>query len=98
MSELSAAIATEIDPPSEPKPSKRSKRNPNAKKRGPARPYRKISDETLTGRIKRLTDRIERAKKQHESARSLITKYSHERLYRDKDAIEGAGEPKEAQA
>ena len=92
MSELSAAIASEIDPPAAPKLSKRSKRDPNAKKRGPARPYKKITDETLATRIKRLTDRMERAKKQHESARNLVTKYSHERLYRDKDAIEGVNE------
>lgn len=91
MSELIAAIASEIDPPAPPKQSKRSKRNPSAKKRGPARPYKKIPDETLSARIKRLTERMERAKKQHETARALVTKYSHERLYRDKDAIEEGG-------
>ena len=89
MNELSVAIASEINPPPEPKRAKKP-RNPSAPKRGPARPYRKITDETLAQRIERLSKRIERSKKQHEAARGLLTKYSHERMYRDKEAIQSA--------
>lgn len=88
MSEITVAIASEINPPPEPKKSKKA-RPSSGKKRGPARPYRKITDDILAQRIKRLSERLERSKKQHDSARALLTKYSHERLYRDKDAIQG---------
>ena len=93
MADIAASIVSEIEPPPEGK--KRKKNPPMNKmvpKRGPARPYRKIPEDVLSARLKRLTDRIDKIKKQHESVRVLLTKYSHERFYRDKDAIKNAQE------
>jgi hypothetical protein len=93
MSEIAACLVSEIEPPPEGK--QRKKQPPQNKmvpKRGPPRPYRKIPEEVLTTRLKRLTDRIDKIKKQHESTRVLLTRYSHERYYRDKEAIKNAQE------
>ena len=90
MSDIAAAIAPEIVPPA-PTRKPRVKRN-NAdptirKKRGPPRPYRKIPENVLTKRIERLTKRMERVKRQHESTRVLLTKYAHEKFYREKEIL-----------
>jgi hypothetical protein len=82
MSEIAVAITTEIEPLSP----KRPKRGVHRKK-GVARPYRRVPEDVLAVRIDRLTERLERVRKQHESTRTLLTKYAHERHYREKDAI-----------
>jgi hypothetical protein len=84
MSTVTSAIASELIPPSDPLPKERTK------KRGPARPYKKLNEEVLSARILRLTTRIERVKRQHETTRILLTKYAHERFYRDKEALQAA--------
>jgi hypothetical protein len=88
MSAVTSAIASELIPPAE--PSIKQSAKDRSKKRGPARPYRKLNEEVLSARILRLTTRIERVKRQHESTRILLTKYAHERFYRDKEALEAA--------
>lgn len=88
MNDVAVAIGTEIDPPVQPK-SRNSRLLPGTlRKKGAARPYRKIAPEVLVERITKLTVRLQRAKKQHETARVLLTKYSHEQFYREKEAIE----------
>lgn len=90
-SDLAIEVSAELEPPPEPK--RRDKKwrkhpRPGAQtKRGPPRPYRKIPEETLNLRIKKLTDRMERVRKQHEDARLILTKYSHEKTYRLREAL-----------
>lgn len=91
MSDIATALAPEISPaPGK----KREARKPTSKrvagtgrKRGPARPYRKVVAEVLHTRIERLTKRIERLRRQHEGTRTLLTKYAHEKYYREREAI-----------
>lgn len=63
-------------------------RNKSGKPRAPPRPYKKITSEVLASRIQRLSLRIEKAKKQHEATRFLLTKYAHERFFREREAVE----------
>lgn len=90
-SDLAVEVSAELEPPPEPK--RRDKKwrkhpRPGAQtKRGPPRPYRRISEETLNLRIKKLTDRMEKVRKQHEDARLILTKYSHEKTYRLREAL-----------
>ena len=86
MSEIAVAMAPELEPPA--KRPRKTKLKPGATPRAPARPYRALPDEVLTSRTARLTARLEKAKKQHETTRLLLTKYAHERFYREKDAIQ----------
>jgi hypothetical protein len=89
MTDMVVAMATAIEPPAPVK--SRNKRKPAAiLRRGPPRPYKKLAAELLETRIKRLTDRLERVKRQHESARLQLTKYAHEQFYRERDAIQNA--------
>lgn len=91
MTDVAVAIGTEIDPPVQPK-SRNSRLLPGTlRKKCLPRPYRKITPEVLAERITKLTTRLQKAKKQHETSRVLLTKYSHERFYRDREAIEAAG-------
>jgi hypothetical protein len=89
--DLAIDVSTELDPPPEPK--RRDKKwrkhpRPGAQtRRGPPRPYRRLPEETLAVRIKKLTDRMEKARKQHEDSRLILTKYSHERTYRLREAL-----------
>lgn len=96
MSDIVSALAPEVLPPPPLEKKKRVKRLADAgqprKKRGPPRPYRKIDDATLIKRTERLTKRIERVKKQHESTRTLLTKYVHEKFYRDKELLHEDGD------
>ena len=55
-------------------------------KRGPARPFRKLPQEVLDGRIGKLESRIRRASTQLEEAKGYLTKYAVEREYRQRDA------------
>ncbi len=89
--DLAALSSTELPPPQEPK-RKDKKWRPHPRKgaltrRGPPRPYRRVPEEVLHTRIQKLTTRMERAKGQHESARALLTKYSHEKTYRLREAL-----------
>ena len=90
--ELAALSSTELpQPPIEPK-RKDKKWRPHPRKgaltrRGPPRPYKRVAEGVLHSRIQKLTARMERAKAQHEAARSLLTKYSHEKTYRLREAL-----------
>ena len=53
-----------------------------AKKRGPARPYRKLSAELLDGRIAKLQKRVARATEQLQESRGFLTKYEREKEFR----------------
>jgi hypothetical protein len=56
------------------------------RKRGPARPYRKLPQETLESRIKKLQKRIERTSAQAEEGRSFLVKYTREQSFRESEA------------
>lgn len=86
MSEIAVAMAPELEPPA--KRPRKTKLKAGATPRGPARPYRALPDDVLVSRTDKLTARLEKAKKQHETTRLLLTKYAHERFYREKDAIQ----------
>jgi hypothetical protein len=88
MNEIAVAMATEIEPPVQPKSRNKAFPPGTLRKKGAPRPYRRVSEEVLATRIEKLTERLERAKKQHEAARLMLTKYAHERFYREKDAIQ----------
>lgn len=86
-------MTTEIEPPPEgKKPRKPRNKNapPRVKHHGISRPYRSLPADVLAVRTAKLTTRLEKAKKQHESTRLLLTKYAHESFYRDKEALEAA--------
>ena len=85
--DIAVAMATAIDPPAQAK-SKNKRRPDTVIRRGPPRPYKKIAGDLLQSRIKRLTDRLERVKKQHDTARQQLTKYAHEQFYREQDEIQ----------
>lgn len=94
--DLAVDISTEIEPPPEPKrKDKKWRKHPRPgalTKRGPARPYRRLPEETLHLRIKKLTERMTKARKQHEDARVILTKYSHERTYRSREVLLNASQ------
>jgi hypothetical protein len=93
MSEIAVAMTTEIEPPPEGKKSRKPRKKtagPPRIKHGVVRPYRSLQADVLANRIAKLTTRLEKAKKQHEATRHLLTKYAHERFYRDKEALEAA--------
>jgi hypothetical protein len=56
-----------------------------SKKRGPARPHRKLAQEVLNVRIKKLQKRIERSRGQLEDAERHIESYNKEATYRLED-------------
>ena len=84
-------MVTAIDPPQPPKSKNKAFPPGTLRKKGAPRPYRKVAEDVLASRISKLTERLDKAKKQHESARVLLTKYAHERFYREQDAIVQAG-------
>ena len=91
------ALATELNPPPAPvRKDKKWRRHPRTgaqTKRGPPRPYRRLAPEILDTRITKLTARLDRAKKQHEEARTLLVRYTHERFYRTQEAVAAASAP-----
>jgi hypothetical protein len=89
--EHAVAMVTAIDPPQPPKSRNKALPAGTLRKKGAPRPYRKVVEDVLASRIAKLSERLEKAKKQHESARVLLTKYAHERFYRERDAIVQAG-------
>lgn len=86
MSEIAVAMTTALEPPIQ----KLRKTKSPRPQRGPARPYRSLTEEVLASRTSKLTTRLEKAKKQHETTRVILTKYAHERFYRERDAIQNA--------
>jgi len=98
------ALAAELNPP--PQPVRKDKKfrkhpRPSAKtKRGPPRPYRRLEEGVLNNRITKLTARMDKAKAQHEEARALLLRYTHERAYRAQDPPpepDAAGDAKPAE-
>ena len=73
-------------PPAKKRGAPGKKRVPGSK-RPPARPHRKVPEDTLLSRIAKLTARVERTRRQHDAAQILLTKYAREKGYRDEDAI-----------
>lgn len=68
---MTLELSAELEPPPEPKSKAKRGRRPDGgrggkakNKRGPARPHRRLAEELLTTRIKKLNDRLERARKQ----------------------------------
>ena len=64
-----------------PKEGGKAKGEPRAK-RGPPRPYRKLSQEILDSRITKLQKRLERCTSQAEEAGNFLSKYVREQGYR----------------
>jgi ribosomal protein S15P/S13E len=94
MTEIAVAMTTEIEPPPEGKkprkPRKKTNGQPVRTRTGIPRPYRTLQADVLTVRISKLTTRLEKAKKQHETTRQLLTKYAHESYYREKEVLDAA--------
>jgi hypothetical protein len=65
----------------------KTKKSKGDRKRGPARPYRKLPQETLESRIKKLEKRIERTSAQAEEGRSFLSKYTREQGFRDAEPV-----------
>jgi hypothetical protein len=61
----------------------KAKKVKGQRKRGPARPYRKLPQDTLDSRIKKLQKRIERTSQQAEEGRAFLSKYTREQAFRD---------------
>lgn len=72
----SVAISSEVPPPQDPvRKDKKHRVHPRPgalTKRPPPRPYKKIAQETLCDRIKKLSARMERAKNQVANPKSLL--------------------------
>jgi hypothetical protein len=67
------------------------KKSKSERKRGPARPYRKLPQETLESRIKKLQKRIERTSAQAEEGRTFLSKYTREQAFRETETEPVAG-------
>lgn len=98
ITDMHLELSTELAPPPEPKRrDKKWRRHPRPgalTKRGPRRPYRRLPEDKLGARIQKLTDRLEKAKQQHQDTLALLTKYLHERHYRLHETLEqGGGAP-----
>lgn len=68
----------------------KTKKSKGERKRGPARPYRKLQQEILESRIKKLEKRIERTSAQAEEGRTFLSKYTREQAFRDAEATKAA--------
>ena len=68
-----------------------TKKAKGERKRGPARPYKKLPQDTLDSRIKKLQKRIERTSAQAEEGRNFLIKYTREQSFRDSEAAPEAG-------
>jgi len=88
--DIAVAIAPEVVPTGE---KKKKTRSAPGTKRPPARPYKKISKDVLETRIAKLTARVQKTKRQHESAQTLLTKYAQESFYREKDVLQAEPAP-----
>ena len=103
--EPAEAVSTEdMEPAAKPaKPAKKAKREPEEAKRakkegkgepkptrGPARPYRKLSQEILDSRIQKLQKRLTRTTSQAEEAGAFLSKYVREQDFRKADLAKAA--------
>jgi hypothetical protein len=68
-----------------PKKAKADKGEPRPK-RGPARPYRKLGQDTLDTRIAKLQKRMDRARTQAGEAEGFLVKYAREQAFRTEEA------------
>ena len=68
------------------KAAKAEKAKGEKSKRGPARPYRKLPQETLDIRIQKLQKRIDRTTAQAEEGKTFLTKYTREQAFRAAEA------------
>ncbi len=73
----SDAEEKEVKPPA-PKKSKK----PSGKKRGPARPFARLSQEVMDRRMSKLQKRIDRSKGIYDKAKEFIVKYERELSFR----------------
>lgn len=80
--DIAVAIAPEVAIP------KKKNRTASGSKRPPSRPYKKISKEVLETRIAKLTTRVQKTKRQHDSAQALLAKYAQESFYREKEVLQ----------
>jgi hypothetical protein len=79
--------------PRPPRPAgERPKSDGPRKKRGPARPHRRLDIETITSRIEKLDKRRLRAKEQLEDATRHVEGYQAERTFREQEAATAAKE------
>jgi len=62
------------------------------KKRGPARPYRRLTQEVLDSRISKLEKRKTRAKHQLTETEGFLEKYKKETVYRQEEKDGGRDE------
>lgn len=81
--DIAYAIAPEVSAPEKKKKARSSSHN----KRPPARPYKKIERSVLDARIAKLTTRVQKSKRQHETAQGLLAKYTQEAYYREKECV-----------
>lgn len=65
------------------------------KKRGPARPHRRLDIETIKSRIEKLEKRRQRSKEQFEDATRHVEGYQAERNFREQEAAAAANDAKE---
>lgn len=82
-------------PPRPPKAAGAKPKTEPRKKRGPARPHRRLDIETISSRIAKLEKRRLRAKEQLEDATRHVEGYQAERDFREQDAAAAALETKE---
>jgi len=68
----------------------KKKRSQSERKRGPARPYRKLPQETLLLRIQKLQKRIDRTSAQAEEGKNFLSKYTREQAFREAEAVSTA--------
>jgi hypothetical protein len=81
-------------PPKAPGDKAKSEGQPR-KKRGPARPHRRLDIETISSRIEKLEKRQLRAREQLEDATRHVEGYQAERKFREQEAAAAAKEGKE---
>lgn len=81
-------------PPKTPGDKSKSDAQPR-KKRGPARPHRRLDIETITSRIEKLEKRRLRAKEQLEDATRHVEGYQAERKFREHEIAAAVKEEKE---
>jgi hypothetical protein len=60
----------------------------NKQRRGPRRPYRGVSDELLTKRVNKYQSSVDRAKKVHDKALTILQNYLREKNLRDHNEIQ----------
>ena len=87
LKETKEGEAKEGEAKEKPKKAPRVKKDPSEekKKRGPARPHRRLTDEVLSVRIEKLKKRFDKAKGQLDEAGRHLGGYERERQLRESD-------------